>query len=309
MIKIRNILVLFAILALSTAVYGQLVSCTYTVDLSPPYIDTTTSPLYPSPGDTVNDLFQVFGAPLKDDGAGVWLNHVQAESVWDTLCGADIGTYITWAVNDFSSSNFVDTVWDSTFASDTFNYNDSIKACIHGIDRILNFGEDCSCCPNEFDSCWVFHIAPCDSYRLVNICPSPCEIITANERQAVWWSLVPVPGSGNRYPDTASIIVEVYVDGVLADSGTIASLDWAHYIGNPIDRIFPDTIMVEPLGTTWSHGDSVAIVVYSTQCPIILSDTCSFMVDFVPPHITYHYPAPSETVFTPFVNLIAILDD
>ena len=309
MIKIRNILVLFAILALSTAVYGQLVSCTYTVDLSPPYIDTTTSPLYPSPGDTVNDLFQVFGAPLKDDGAGVWLNHVQAESVWDTLCGADIGTYITWAVNDFSSSNFVDTVWDSTFASDTFNYNDSIKACIHGIDRILNFGEDCSCCPNEFDSCWVFHIAPCDSYRLVNICPSPCEIITANERQAVWWSLVPVPGSGNRYPDTASIIVEVYVDGVLADSGTIASLEWAHYIGNPIDRIFPDTIMVEPPGTTWSHGDSVAIVVYSTQCPIILSDTCWFMVDLVPPHITYHYPAPSETVFTPFVNLIAILDD
>ena len=309
MVKIRNILVLFAILALSTAVYGQLVSCTYTVDLSPPYIDTTTSPLYPSPGDTVNDLFQVFGAPLKDDGAGVWLNHVQAESLWDTLCGADIGTYITWAVNDFSSSNFVDTVWDSTFASDTFDYNDSIKACIHGIDRILNFGEDCSCCPNEFDSCWVFHIAPCDSYRLINICPSPCEIITANERQAVWWSLVPVPGSGNRYPDTASIIVEVYVDGVLADSGTIASLDWAHYIGNPTDRIFPDTIMVEPPGTTWSHGDSVAIVVYSTQCPIILSDTCSFMVDLVPPHITYHYPAPSETVFTPFVNLIAILDD
>ncbi len=309
MIKIRNILVLFAILALSTAVYGQLVSCTYTVDLSPPYIDTTTSPLYPSPGDTVNDLFQVFGAPLKDDGAGVWLNHVQAESVWDTLCGANIGTYITWAVNDFSPSNFVDTVWDSTFASDTFNYNDSIKACIHGIDRILNFGEDCSCCPNEFDSCWVFHIAPCDSYRLMNICPSPCEIITANERQTVWWSLVPVSGSGNRYPDTASIIVEVYVDGVLADSGTIASLEWAHYIGNPTDRVFPDTIMVEPPGTTWSHGDSVAIVVYSTQCPIILSDTCCFMVDLVPPHITYHYPAPSETVFTPFVNLIAILDD
>jgi hypothetical protein len=133
-----NISILFVFILLTSficTIWGQSLHCTFYIDLSSPYIDVSSGGIYPSPGDTVLPLDITFGAKIIDDGAGVWLDNSDAFDNWNTICGKPIGTYITWAINDFSEDNF-DTLWDSTFVVGSFDYGDSIEVCIHAIDKI-----------------------------------------------------------------------------------------------------------------------------------------------------------------------------
>ncbi len=307
-----NISILFVFILLTSficTIWGQPLHCTFYIDLSSPYIDVSSGGIYPPPGDTILSLDITFGAKIIDDGAGVWLNNSDALDNWNTICGKPIGTFITWAINDFSEDNF-DTLWDSTFVVDSFDYGDSIKVCIHAIDKIKNYGLDCSCCPNELDTCWKFYVAPCDSYELLNLCPAPCGITTSKLDQSVYLYLWPAIGAlGYRPPDTTNINVKVFVNGILTDSSTIGDVSWASYYGSTIDRVFPDEIIVEPPTGSWDHHDSVEIIVWSEQCPFILENSCWFLVDLKPPELTYYYPANRETLTVDNVNILGVWED
>ncbi|RKZ34173.1 hypothetical protein DRQ33_02735 [bacterium] len=287
-----------------TLSFAQL-TCGFVVDLSPPYIDS----LYPADGDTVSITSFEFIAYSNDDGAGIWLNYVNSMAEWDTAdCDVPVATYITWAVNDFSVGNFLDTTWGAIRTTDTFNPCDSIRACVHIIDSIHNLG--CSCCPNYIDTCWTFYIFACDSFQLSNYCPDPCGIVTSCTSQTVSFLIdtlvTPVVGG----PDSSTISVEVYVNGVSTGYGTIGSETWATYLGNPDDAVYPDTIEVGPPSGYWNHGDTVMVVVYQDSCPVVLADTCRFIVDLVPPVLTTYSPENAETLTSAVVNISGnIFDD
>ncbi|HDG68295.1 MAG TPA: hypothetical protein ENG11_04015, partial [candidate division Zixibacteria bacterium] len=284
------------------------ISCGFVIDLSAPQIDS----LYPAPGETVSTPTLEFVAYAHDDGAGIWLNHTESRAQWDTAtgcmdcpCDAPVATYITWAVNDFSPANFVDTTFGAIRSTATFNPGDSVRVCVHIIDSIQNYG--CSCCPNDTDTCWTFYIFACDSFQLANYCPDPCGIVTSCTTQAVTFLIDTI--SAINGPDTNIIGVQVYVNGTPQGSGTIADQFWAEYHGNPDDGIYPDTIVINPPGGVWNHGDSVTVIVGTDSCPVVLYDTCQFRVDLVPPELTTFSPAEGETVTSAVVTISGSLTD
>ncbi|MCD6532082.1 hypothetical protein J7K99_06540, partial [bacterium] len=217
--KVHNLIVFSILLIFSSLAYSQ-ISCGFVVDLSAPQIDS----LYPAPGETVSTTVE-FVAYAHDDGAGIWLNYTESRAQWDTAtgcmdcpCDVPVATYITWAVNDFSPANFVDTTFGAVRSTATFNPGDSVRVCVHIIDSIQNYG--CSCCPNDTDTCWTFYIFACDSFQLANYCPDPCGIVTSCTTQAVTFLIDTI--SAINGPDTNTIGVQVYVNGTLQGSGTIA---------------------------------------------------------------------------------------
>ncbi len=289
----------FSLIFLSGLSFAQ-ISCGFVVDLSAPAIDS----LYPAPDSTVPTTTVNFGVVAHDDGAGIWYDNTTSQEMWDTSgmgCDSPVATYLIYSIN----GGAFDTVWNVLSTTHTFDSGDTVRACVHIIDHIENLG--CSCCPNDTDTCWTFYIFACDSFQLTELCPNPCEIVTSCTTQTLTF-LIDSIGSPTGGPDSAAISVDVYVNGT-PYTGTIGSEDWAEYHGNPDDGIYPDTIVINPPSGYWNHHDSVVVVIGDSICPVVLPDTCSFVVDLVPPELTTYSPANAETLTNAVVNISGTISD
>ncbi|MCD6594658.1 hypothetical protein J7L68_03175 [bacterium] len=277
------------------------ISCGFIVDLSAPSIDL----LYPAPDSIVPSTSVNFGLTSSDGGAGIWYDHITSQAMWDASgmgCDLPVATYITWSVN---GGAFNDTVFDMISTTHDFGSGDTIQACVHIIDHIEDYG--CSCCPNDTDTCWTFYIFACDSFQLTEFCPNPCEIVTSCSTQTFTFLLDSI-GSPTGGPDSAAIGVELDVNGT-PYTGTIGSATWAEYHGNPDDGIYPDTIVISSPTGFWNHHDSVVVTIGDSICPIVLPNTCSFVVDLVPPELVTYSPADAETLTNAVVNITGSLTD
>ncbi|MCD6418346.1 gliding motility-associated C-terminal domain-containing protein [bacterium] len=271
-------------------VYAQL-SCGFIVDLSPPYIDS----LYPTDGDTVLATVN-FGGTVGDSGAGVWLDYSTSLSMWPSCPSA--ATYLYWSVNGIPSP---DTVWGTTSTTYTFNPGDSVRACIHAIDHIEDYG--CSCCPNELDTCWTFYILACDSFWAENTCPDTCGIITSCPDQSMDITIHSYGPLAGDFIGDDEIIVEVDVNGTTAGSGIVNTLTWANITSDSF-------LTINPITGSWNHGDTVQITIYSTtDCPQLDTFICSFIVDTVSPVLSSFSPADGETLTSAVVNITGNLSD
>ncbi len=274
--------------------YAQL-SCGFVVDLSPPYLDVGAGGFYPADGETVSVPSVTFGAHISDDGAGVWYDYTSSLSEWGGSCPSP-ATYIRWSVN----GGAFDTLWGATEATQTFSPGDTITACIHAIDEIHDYG--CSCCPNEFDTCWTFYILACDSFWAENTCPDSCGIATSCIDQQMDVVIHPYPGITGTLP-ADQIQIDVYVNGAFVAGGTADAVGWASLVDSVL-TIFPPT-------GSWNHGDTVSIWLYSlTDCPKLDSFFCGFVVDTVAPELVSHSPALGETLTSAVVTISgSIFDD
>ncbi len=259
----RRIIAL-TLLIIAFGTYAEL-SCGFVIDLSPPFV--LTDGLYPPPDTVLETPDVVISVGIDDAGAGVWLDSVR----------------IVVSVNGIPR----DSIIGVTDFFQSFSSGDTVGVCLRAIDEIYDTLW-CTCPANVLDTCWTFYILACDTFMVERICPNPCGIITSCGNQTISMRLYPAGSPADLGVFELEDIIAI-IERSSAPTETLYSAPRLWLIG--------DTVNIEPPVAGYIHGETVRISLRSrNECPVIIIDSCEFVVDVEPPVLSWFYPPPDTTI-------------
>ncbi len=265
------------LLIIASSVFAEL-SCGFIIDLTPPFV--LPDGLYPPPETTLAETDVTMDIDIDDGIAGVWDDSVR----------------IVVSVNGFPT----DSIIGATSFPQSFSSGDTVDVCIRAIDEIYDTLW-CTCPANELDSCWRFYILECDTFMVEHICPNPCDITTSCDDQFASMRLYPASSPG----DLAVFAIDEIIAVIERSSAPTETLYAA-----PRLSVIGDTVQVLAPFSGYSNGDTVKVFIHSrNECPVVLSDTCQFIVDLQPPVLVDYFPPEDTTIGLSSPSIIINLFD
>jgi len=246
----RILLVLLLIMLSAGAVSAQL-TCSFIIDLRPPYL----MDVFPPPDTVMEDTSFTVSFTLHDDGAGVIPANDTVYVIVDTGGVPDTTQY-----------------YGTESVPLEVPFGAEVTVCVIANDDIPDLG--CSCPPNRLDSCWAFS-TPCETLDVVRNCPDISPIYTSCQYQWVDYLLL---SGGIARPQDFAAVVTVRNDGFISE-------DTIRY---PDSRLHTDldTVRILAPAAGWNNGDTVMVILFpNLRCPTFAPDTMVFYVDRQEPFV------------------------
>lgn len=252
------------LLTFAAVAFAEL-SCGFVIDLSPPFV--LPDGLYPPPDSTIAETDVTIDINIDDAIAGVWEDSVR----------------MVVSVNGVPT----DSIIGATSFPQSFTSGDTVEVCVTAPDQIFDTLW-CTCPANVLDTCWTFYILECDTFMVEHLCPNPCDIITSCSDQHMTMRLYPAGSPGDlALFDISEIMAVVERSSALTET----------LYAPPRLSVIGDTVRIGAPTAGYNHGDTVKISMHSrNECPLVLTDTCQFIVDIQPPVLIDNYPPADTTI-------------
>lgn len=249
-------------------------SCSFVVDLEPPYL----TGFYPPADTTIGLATPSIIANLTDDIAGVL-----AESTW------------VRSIANHTDGSADTLIWlgPGPYSGD-YQSQDTVEICVTAIDAIDYF-PGCTCPPNVMDTvCWEFTVFYCVAGPFAQVVyPDSCgPYVTSCADQGVNWTVFDTTGLDI---DSTSILVQVSVRGPSGPLDTTITPSSLTLSWDGISNLYFNPGLD---GWNWASGDTVIISLVAAPntggCPLEAPAECSFIVDLDPPVVIDFLPTEGE---------------